>query len=330
MLEINNNGLYCAAGDFYIDPWKPVEKAVITHAHSDHARWGNKSYLAHHHNTCVLKKRLGKDIDLQTLEYGESIDINGAVISLHPAGHIPGSSQIRIEYRGEIWVVSGDYKTENDKFTEPFEPVKCHTFISESTFGLPIYKWKKQQLVIKEIESWWYKNMLDRMTSILFAYSLGKAQRILNSINTNIGEIFTHGAIQNMNEAMIEQGINLPVTEKFTSSVPRKRYTGSLILAPPSAIESPWVMKFYPASTAIASGWMMIRGNKRRRSVDTGFVLSDHADWCGLNDSIKETGAEKVFVTHGYRDVMVRWLRAKGYEAGVLETEFMNNELDMS
>lgn len=330
MLELNDNGLYCRSGDFYIDPWKPVSRAVITHAHADHARWGHEHYLAQHHNLVILRQRLGKDISVQTVGYGEDININGVKVTLYPAGHIPGSAQVRIEYRGEVWVVSGDYKIQNDGLSEPFEPVKCDTFITESTFGLPVYKWSPQDEIIGQIESWWQNNLSDNRTSILFVYSLGKAQRILNSIDRSIGEIFVHGAVHNVNKTLIYQGIDLPRVERFSSSVPKERYTGSLVLAPPSAIQSPWTRRFNPSSTAIASGWMMIRGNKRNRSVDTGFVLSDHADWNGLNETIRETGAEKVLVTHGYRESMVRWLREKGYCSESLETEFMHNELDIS
>ena len=329
MLELNENGLYCTTGDFYIDPWRPVERAVITHAHSDHARWGHKKYLAHYLSSGVLRKRLGNDIKIQTADYGEPIDMNGVRVKLFPAGHIPGSAQVKLEYKGNVWVVSGDYKTRNDGISTPFEPIPCDTFITESTFGLPVYKWKPQQEIISQIETWWLENKRNGITSILFAYSLGKAQRIIKAIDGSIGEMFVHGAIYNMNETLTEQGLELPRVERFTSSVPKTRYNGSLVLAPPSAIESPWTGKFSPSSTAIASGWMTIRGNKRRRAVDTGFVLSDHADWDGLNDTIRNTGAEKVFVTHGYRDTMVRWLNENGIDAYGLETEFLNNELEM-
>lgn len=321
-LEINKNGIYCPSGDFYIDPWKPVDKAVITHGHSDHARWGSKKYIAHTDCRPVLKLRLGDDINLETLDYGKSKTVNGVKVSLHPAGHIIGSAQVRIEYKGYVSVVSGDYKLEDDNLSEPFELLKCNTFITESTFGLPVYKWEPQEKIFEDINGWWQKNRERNICSVLFAYSLGKAQRILRNIDSSIGEIFAHGAVINVNKALVNYGIKLPDTAKADKTVEKRRYRKALVIAPPSAHGSPWLKKMQPYTTAIASGWMNIRGNKRRRAIDSGFVISDHADWDGLNKVISGTEAEKVYVTHGYKDVMVKWLCENGINAKALATEF--------
>lgn len=319
LLELRENGLYCPQADIFIDPWYPVDKAIITHAHSDHARSGNKYYLAHHQSEPILRLRLGVDIHLETIEYNEPVNINGVTISLHPAGHILGSAQVRLEYKGEVWVVSGDYKLENDGVSVPFEPVKCNVFITECTFGLPIFKWKSQQEVFNEINQWWTDNKEEGKTSILFGYSLGKSQRLLKNIDRSIGKIFAHGSVWNVHEALIEHGADIPHIERV-SLENSKDYAGSLVLAPPSALNSPWMKRFKPYGTANASGWMNLRGAKRRKPVDRGFILSDHADWAGLIQAIEATGANKIYATHGYTSSFSRYLTEKGYEAYELQT----------
>lgn len=299
-----------------------MKNAVITHAHSDHARWGSENYLAHKDSEPVMRLRLGKDIKLETLKYGKTKNINGVKVSLHPAGHIIGSAQVRVEYKGYVSIVSGDYKLEDDNLSTLFEIVKCNTFITESTFGLPIYKWQDQNEIYNEINSWWSANNERGICSVLLAYSLGKAQRIIFNIDRSIGEIFLHGAVYNVNEALIDHGIKLPKLEKVDKTIDKARFRKSLIIAPPSALGTPWLRKMQPYATASASGWMNIRGNRRIRAIDKGFVISDHADWEGLNNTIKETEAEKVFVTHGYKDVMVKWLKENGIDAEPLITEF--------
>lgn len=308
LIELTPCGIFCPKAGVFIDPWKPVEKAVITHAHSDHSRWGMKSYLAHKASQEVMKLRLGQDISLQTIDYAEVININGVAISLHPAGHIPGSSQIRLEYKGKVAVISGDYKLEEDGLSEPFEPVYCHEFVSECTFGLPIYKWQPQQVVFERINKWWQTNAENNRNSVIFAYSLGKAQRVLNHVEKDIGEIFVHGAIWNTNQALLANHIKVLDVPKVTADIPKSRYKGALIIAPPSAMGTPWMKKFSPYRTAVCSGWMNIRGAKRRRATDTGFVLSDHADWPGLIKAIKATEAERVYLTHGSTAVFGRYL----------------------
>ncbi len=326
LLIFTDKGIYCPQADVYIDPWKPVNKALITHAHSDHARSGHKQYLATKDSVPVLKHRLGSFIKIQGLDYGENITINQVHISFHPAGHIIGSAQIRLEYKGEIWVASGDYKVENDGISGVFQPVKCHTFITESTFGLPSFKWKPQELVYQEINDWWQTNKDLGRTSIISAYSLGKAQRVINNLNTDIAPIFAHAAIENTNEVLRNQGFNIEVSPKVENSGKSDKYKGAMIIAPPSAIGSAWTKKFGDYEEAIVSGWMNVRGIKRRRNAERGFVLSDHADWPGLNSAIKETGAHKIYVTHGYTEIFAQWLCEQGYDAKAVKTAFEGDE----
>ncbi|MEM7106404.1 MAG: ligase-associated DNA damage response exonuclease [Bacteroidota bacterium] len=321
LLSFTSRGIYCEKADVYIDPWRKVDKALITHGHSDHSRWGHKAYLCTHSAKPVIEHRLGK-INISSVPFGETTTINGVKFSFHPAGHILGSAQIRVEYKGEIWVASGDYKLENDGLAEPFEPVRCHAFITESTFGLPVYKWKPQSDVFDAINAWWEQNKAEGKTSILAGYSLGKAQRILQNINPAIGPVLTHGAVENINEVMRAQGISLNDTIKITKETDKNLFPGSLVICPPSALGASWMKNFMKHSTAVGSGWMMLRGARRRRSVDRGFVLSDHADWDGLNSAIRETGAEKVIVTHGYTSVFSKWLRDQGLDAAEVQTRF--------
>ncbi|HMP53366.1 MAG TPA: ligase-associated DNA damage response exonuclease, partial [Candidatus Melainabacteria bacterium] len=255
LLKLSDSGLYCEVGDFFIDPWRPVDRALITHAHSDHARPGSRSYLCQAASLPVMKLRLGEDTCIETTKYGEITTMNGVSVSFHPAGHIMGSAQIRVEYRGEVFVVSGDYKTDPDPTCLPFEPVACHTFISESTFGLPVYQWPDSKSVFSEINRWWCANRDQGKTSILFVYSLGKAQRVLLGIDSSIGTIHTHGAVENINEIYREAGVALPVTHRV-SGEKKEDWRGTLILAPPSAQQSAWIKKFGSVSTGFASGWM--------------------------------------------------------------------------
>ncbi|MFO7445770.1 MAG: ligase-associated DNA damage response exonuclease [Ignavibacteriaceae bacterium] len=322
LLTLNNCGLFCEAGDFYIDPWRAVDKAVITHAHSDHAKWGSKKYLAVKESELLLRLRLGSDINLQVINYNESLNINDVKVSLHPAGHILGSAQVRLEYKGEVCVISGDYKIEADDTCAPFELVKCHTFITESTFGLPVYKWCRQQEIFDDINNWWRRNRNNEITSIIYGYALGKAQRVLSGLDTSIGKIYTHGAVENINQCYRNTGVNLPETNYIGEVEDKELFKGAIIIAPPSADSAAWTKRFYEISDAFASGWMQIRGNRRRRNVDKGFILSDHADWDGLVSTIKETGAEQVCVTHGYSSPLVNWLKENGWNAGVLNTMF--------
>ncbi|MEP6700275.1 MAG: ligase-associated DNA damage response exonuclease [Bacteroidota bacterium] len=321
LIEFTDKGLYCRAGEFYIDPWKPVPKAIITHAHSDHARAGSEHYLCHNKTLPVLKLRLG-NILADGVEWNEPVTHNGVKISLHPAGHIIGSSQIRIEYKGEVWVISGDYKTEDDGLSGAFEPVRCNTFISESTFGLPVYRWKKQQEIFTDIKNWITKNQEAGKTSVITAYSLGKAQRVLLCVAELTKNIFVHGAIWNTHIALVQAGIHLPQVKRVTPERPKEEYKNAVIIAPPSADGTPWMKRFTPYSVGVCSGWMQVRGNLRRRNADAGFALSDHADWDGLLQAVKATGAEKVFVTHGFQSAFSRYLTEIGIEAAEVKTEY--------
>jgi putative mRNA 3-end processing factor len=315
LVELREAGFYCAPGEFYIDPWASVDRAVVTHAHGDHARPGSRAYLTTTAGDPLLRKRVGDEPAIQALRYGEPVTLGEVTVSLHPAGHILGSAQIRMEHRGEIWVFSGDYKLAPDPTCTPFEPVRCHTFVTESTFALPIFRWPDGAATMADIHSWWRANQQSGKASVLFAYPLGKAQRILAAIDPSIGPIFCHGAVERINSIYRAQGIALPMSAE-TGGVPKTTdWSKALILAPTSAQRSPWMRRFGSVSTAFASGWMRIRGTRRRRSLDRGFVLSDHADWPGLLTAIAQTGAETVWVTHGYRAPLARWLEEHGRHA---------------
>jgi putative mRNA 3-end processing factor len=323
LLEHTPRGLYCAAGDFYVDPWRPVDRAVITHAHSDHARPGHAAYLATAPALGVLKSRLGANAKIDTLAYRETTHLNGVKISFHPAGHVLGSAQVRIEHGGEVWVVSGDYKLDFDPTCNAFEPVRCDTFISESTFGLPIYRWRAHAEMFAEINAWWASNAANGRASVLFAYSFGKAQRLIKSVDANIGPIFCHGAVEILNRAYREADVLLPETQMVSDVERGFDYSRALVVAPPSAQGTPWLKRFGDYSDAFASGWMAVRGRKKQNNVDRGFVVSDHADWPGLLRAIEASEAKRVLITHGSVPVMVRYLREKGIEADALETEFV-------
>ncbi len=327
LLVFNDKGIYCAQADVYLDPWKPVEKAIITHGHSDHSRWGHKQYITHHRNIPIIKHRLGA-ITVSGKEWGETFQINGVTFSLHPAGHIVGASQVRVSYKGEVWVFTGDYKIEDDGVATPFESVKCHTFITECTFGLPAFKWMPQETVMADINDWWSANKADGNTSILFGYSLGKAQRLLKHLDPGIGPILTHGAIENMTE-VIRPMVEMPKTRLITKDSKKEDFKGAIVLAPPSAHGSTWIRKMVPYVTASASGWMTFRGARRRRAIDKGFVLSDHCDWDGLLQSVAASGCEKVIATHGYTDIFARYLRELGYDARTEKTQFEGELAEM-
>ena len=324
LVTVRPEGLYCPPGGFYIDPWHPVEHAVITHAHADHARSGSAHYLAATASAHVLRVRLG-DVALRTLDYGEPVTRNGVTISLHPAGHVLGSAQIRIEHRGEVWVVSGDYKLGADPTCASFEPVRCHTFVTESTFALPIYRWRDPEAIIADIAGWWRANARDGRASLLYCYALGKAQRVAVGLSRcgalDIGPLLCHGAMSPLDEAYRASGIAVPMSRRATDADPASMRS-ALVLAPPSAAGTPWLRRFGDFSDAFASGWMQVRGTRRRRGVDRGFALSDHADWPGLNAAIDATGASRIVVTHGQSPAMVRWIAERGLHAKAFETEF--------
>lgn len=329
LVKFTKKGIYCIPGKFYLDPWYPVEYAIISHGHADHARWGNKHYLCHNQSKAILQHRIGADISIESLPYNEYKVINGVKVSFHPAGHILGSAQIRLEYKGYIVVFSGDYKTQPDFITTPFEPVKCHEFITESTFGLPIYKWKSEEELQKELQDWIVQNQQNNRTSVFLGYSLGKAQRIMKLVE-NVEEIYVHSAIHNLNKAIENSGITIPTTKLLTADFKKTEIQNKIVILPPALLGSKMIKKIPNAATAICSGWMQIRGNRRWKGVDAGFAVSDHADWNGLLSAVKATEAEKVYVTHGSQAVFSKYLNEIGIEAHELKTEFGEDEIETS
>jgi putative mRNA 3-end processing factor len=350
-------GLYCPAGDFYIDPWRAVPRAVITHAHADHARRGHGAYLATAISEGVLRARLG-GLHFQGLAYGQAVLQNGVRISLHPAGHVLGSAQVRVEHGGQVWVASGDYFVAGDHGGDggdhnstcpPFEPVRCHCFITESTFALPLYRWPSQRAVFEQINQWWRHNAEAGRTSVLLGYSFGKAQRLLAGVDASIGPIAVHPAVHAMNEAYRAEGVRLPPTVRVdeqaaagTAGVGRSKdgnetgtaadhagrkagfdWRRALIVTPSVNPDAPWARCLVEPSTAFASGWMQLRSARRSRvHQGRGFVLSDHADWPGLQSAIRATGAQRIIVTHGFEAPLVRWLNEQAYQAGSVHTEY--------
>lgn len=323
VITLTPKGLYCPAGDFYIDPWKPVETAIITHAHADHARPGSDRYHAANSGLGLLKKRLGALIAINGYAFGEQVKLGDAVVSLHPAGHVLGSAQIRVEVDGETWVISGDYKCDDDPSCEPFEAVPCDVFVTEATFALPIYRWDPIEQVMDQLMRWWEANADAGKASVVFCYALGKAQRLLAEVGRRTDRpVHVHGAVDALMPAYRDAGIQLADTVPVLEKTKGESFAGALVIAPPSAFGSPWMQRMGDCGTAFASGWMRVRGHRRRRGFDEGFVLSDHADWPGLLQTIEATGAKKVFATHGYSDTLARYLREQGIWAEPLETLF--------
>lgn len=322
VIRLTESGLYCEAGDFYIDPWRGVDRAVITHAHSDHARYGSKQYLTARRGRGLLQTRLGSEARIDTLNYRESITLGDAKVSLHPAGHVLGSSQVRVEHRGEVWVITGDYKSASDPTCDALEVVRCHTLISECTFGLPIYRWQPAQTIYDEINQWWRSEQQEKRTCVLLAYSLGKAQRILAGLDSSLGPILVHGAISNLLPPYREEGIALPEVHYADVEIAKQSRGRAMVIAPPSVLGTPWLKKFGPISTGLASGWTQIRGARRRQAVDRGFVLSDHADFPGLVETIRATQCQQVWLTHGWTAPMQRYLTEQGLDARSVATRF--------
>ena len=326
LVTVTDNGLYCPQGDFYIDPWRPVATAVVTHAHGDHLRHGSAQYWVAAPGAAIARHRLGMDQHPSTLEYGQRLQLGSTTVSLHPAGHILGSAQVRIEHDGQVWVVSGDYKREPDPTCAPFEPQACDVFISEATFALPVYRWQATAEVIEEIFGWWQANRERGLASVLFCYALGKAQRVLAELRAFTDEtVYLHGAVNALTDIYRAEGVEmlptLPVTGERKSD-----YRGALIVAPPSAAGTPWMRRFGDHSSGFCSGWMRVRGNRRRRGYDRGFVLSDHVDWPGLIDTCRATGARNILLTHGYSDALARYLNEQGIAAGALKTAYGDEE----
>jgi putative mRNA 3-end processing factor len=313
----------------YIDPSKPVAKAIITHSHSDHARRGSSAYLTCTRNIAILRHRIGSSIDVTGLDYGEPTSINGVNISFHPAGHIPGSSQVRLEYKGEVCVVSGDYKLEYDGLTEEYEPVKCNTFVTESTFALPVFKWDPQNEIADSIKKWWSRNKSKGNICVIGAYSLGKAQRLLKLLHSDEERVLVHSSIQHINHVLRFSGYDIPETETYIQSMKRDELEGALIIVPPASLGAESFAMLEPYENAFASGWMAVRGSRRWQSIDAGFGMSDHADWNDLNEAVLMSGAEKVFVTHGFTEVFAKWLREKGIDAEIAGEKSLQDRTDI-
>ncbi|HUH74107.1 MAG TPA: ligase-associated DNA damage response exonuclease [Chitinophagales bacterium] len=327
LIKFTNKGIYCIPGKFYIDPWKPVDLAVISHGHGDHAKWGMKKYLCHHFTRPILKIRIGENIDVQSVAYNEPIYINGVKVSFHPAGHIVGSAQIRMEYKGFVTVFSGDYKTQDDGISTPFEVVKCNEFITESTFGLPIYNWLTPQQYSEQLITWVESNREQNMTSVFVGYSLGKAQRIMKSVE-GFGKIYVHSSIGRINEAIESVGVKLPDYETILFNEDVKKVNQEIVIVPPALLDSNMIKKIPNRATGLCSGWMQVRGSRRWRSADAGFAISDHADWNGLLEAVKATGAEQVHVTHGQIAVFSKYLNEIGIKSYEVQTKFGNEEED--
>ncbi|TDS17359.1 ligase-associated DNA damage response exonuclease [Sphingobacterium paludis] len=326
LLSVNEYGLYCKQGDFYIDPWKPVHTALITHGHSDHMRWGMSHYICHHHTVPILRLRLGEDNSVQGVAYEEELEINGVKISFHPAGHIIGSAQIRLEYQGEVWLFTGDYKLEPDGVSQPYALVKCDHLITESTFGLPVYHFPSNAAIYADINAWWRSNAAEGINTVLLGYALGKAQNILAHADERIGPIFLHGAVDNVNNALTEVGYRFAGT-RITADTKRDQIRGALIVAPPSAMDTPWLRTLKPYRIAMCSGWMQLRGARRRKGVDRGFPLSDHCDWRQLNQAVIQTAAKHVYVTHGYEHNFSKWVREEyGIGGSIFKTLYNDAE----
>lgn len=321
LLQLTSRGLYCPLGNFYIDPWESVETALITHAHGDHARWGMGHYISVPESEQILRKRLG-EIHLTTHPYGEKFKLGDVEVSFHPAGHILGSSQIRIEYQNEVWVFTGDFKRDADPTCPPFEVVPCDVFISEATFSLPVYRWPEFKNEVKEIYEWWQQNKAEGFNSVLCCYALGKAQRLIAGLRELTNEpLWVHGTIDEMNQCYERTGVSWEHVRKVPLEV-KEKFTGAMVLCPPSAVGSSWIKRFTPERIAFASGWMRLRGNRRRKGYERGFVISDHADWPALLKTVEETGCKRVLFTHGHTEAIVRYLREAGMKAHDLKLPY--------
>ena len=328
LIEPTDHGLYCAAGDFHIDPWRPVDRAVVTHAHSDHATAGCRRYLCSDIGVEVLRPRVHEGARIQGAAYGESVEINGVSVSLHPAGHLLGSAQVRVEHQGRVEVATGDYKVQPDRTCATFEPIRCHRLITECTFGLPIYRWRPETELADEINAWWRDNLAAGRTSVIFAYALGKAQRVLSLLDRELvaqtgGTVVVHGSVKRFVEIYRAAGVDLPAVQTSNDETRKSVRGRGVVVAPPSVLGTPWLKRFAPASLAFASGWMMVRGNRRRRGVDRGFVVSDHVDWPGLLQTVEACGCQSVGATHGYTAATSRYLREQGYDADEVATRYV-------
>lgn len=326
LIRATDQGLVCRQGNFVIDPCKPCDIALITHAHADHARPVAKTYYAAESSVPLLKHRLGQELDIRGVPFGHVQSFGNTAVSFHAAGHVLGSAQIRIQGPNDVWVFTGDFKRDADPSCEPFELVKCDTFITEATFALPVYRWQPGPVIAEQIMTWWEQMQAEQRPAVLFAYSLGKAQRVLSELTAFTDKsVYLHGAMTALTKLYRDAGISMLPTQAIDLQNKKTDYRGQLILAPPGASGSAWMRRFPKASTGFCSGWMRVRGNRRRRGYDRGFVLSDHADWPGLLRTIEQTGASRVLTTHGQSGALVRLLREQGLDAQELQTHFSDD-----
>lgn len=328
LLQNTEAGLYCPAGGFYIDPHRPAARAVITHAHSDHARIGSQKYLAASPGEHLLRMRMSSDAELQFLAYGETLMIGGVRISFHPAGHMLGSAQVRLEHRGKVAVITGDYKLGGDATCQKWEALACHLLVTESTFALPVYRWPAAPSVVAAINQWWRESRDQQKCCVLYGYAIGKSQRMLAALDTSIGPIYTHGAVEKGCAAYRRSGVLLPPTIPVASVTDKPNFAGAMVLAVPSAHGTSWLRRFGKTSTAMASGWMAVRGARRRRSVDRGFIFSDHVDWPELMQAISACDPDQVWATHGYSAVLARYLREQGRDAISIDSPLRGDDDD--
>lgn len=322
LLKLTAKGLFCEKGEFYIDPYRPVDFALITHAHADHARWGHQKYLSTAGTAALMKSRLGTEAVYEEIAFGARKTIGDVEVSFHPAGHVLGSAQIKVTDGKETWVVTGDYKIQNDGVATPYEVVPCDVLITECTFGLPVYQWKAQEDIMSEIDHWWAENAARGENSVVFAYSLGKAQRILANLKQLHDPVYCHGAVEKINQVHEDCGVELPERAMLDTNQKKNQLEGGLIIAPPSTQNTTWLRRFRPLKTAMASGWMTLRGARRRRGSERGFVLSDHLDWQELNGVIDQSGARRILFTHGYTSQCAQWFAEKGYDTAELGMEY--------
>lgn len=328
-----DRGLWCEAGGFHVDPWRPVDLAVVTHAHADHATPGCGRYIASANTVALMRSRMPGEIAAAGVGFNEPVRLGRTTVTLHPAGHVLGSSQVRIvPDDGPTWVITGDFKTEPDPTCEPFEAVPCDVLLTESTFGLPIYRWPDPAAVFADVNSWWQANAAAGRTTVLLTYALGKAQRVLAGLDPAIGPIGVHGALLGPTRVYREAGIALPEVVHANAEQAALLKRGGLIVAPPAAAGTAWIRRFKGAGglrTAFVSGWMRVRGRRRWGSVDRGFVLSDHADWDGLLDTVRGSGAKRVGVTHGSSEALARFLAERvGVETFVVPTRYQGEAPD--
>jgi len=315
LLKPTPAGLCCARGGFHIDPMRPVDRALITHGHSDHARPGHGAVLATQETLDIMRLRYGDNFarSTQAIRYGESVDLGGVKVSFHPAGHVLGSAQIAVEAEGTCIVASGDYKDAADPTCTPLEIVKCDVFITEATFGLPVFRFGAVETQIEKLLR--SVSVFPERAHLVGAYSLGKAQRVMKLVRQAGYDkpIYLHGALDKITQYYAQR---MDLGElRLVSGAKKAELGGAIAIAPPSSLTDLWSRRFPDPVTAFASGWMRVRARARQRGIELPLVISDHADWDGLTATIKATGASEVWVTHGAEEALVHWCATRQLKA---------------